>query len=144
VRAKEFHYDVTLEDGGRMVADETSPLEHAEGWKPDHYLVAALLRCTLESLQYHAERAGLDASGRASGHAMVTKRQSDERYGLVEISVALEVAVEPDPRRRRARRADRESRARLLRRRVADEGARLHVDGEREDGQASSGAIVRP
>jgi uncharacterized OsmC-like protein len=97
VRAKEFHYDVTLEDGGRMVADETSPLEHAEGWKPDHYLVAALLRCTLESLQYHADRAGLDASGRASGHAMVTKRQSDERYGLVEISAALEVAVEPDP-----------------------------------------------
>lgn len=97
MRAKEFHYDVTLEDGGRMVADETTPLEHAEGWKPDHYLVAALLRCTLESLQYHAERAGLDASGRASGNAMVTKRQSDERYGLVEISVALEVAVEPDP-----------------------------------------------
>jgi uncharacterized OsmC-like protein len=97
VRAKEFHYDVTLEDSGRMVADETSPLEHAEGWKPDHYLVAALLRCTLESLQYHAERTGLDASGRASGHAMVTKRESDERYGLVEISAALEVAVEPDP-----------------------------------------------
>ena len=28
---------------------------------------------------------------------MVTKRESDERYGLVEISAALEVAVEPDP-----------------------------------------------
>jgi uncharacterized OsmC-like protein len=97
VRAKEFHYDVTLEDGGRMVADETSRLQHADGWKPDHYLLAALLRCTLESLEYHAERGGLETSGRASGHALVTKRESDERYGLVEITAVLEVAVEPDP-----------------------------------------------
>ena len=61
MRAKEFHYDVTLEDGGRMVADETVPLDSAEGWKPDHYLLAALLRCTLEALEYHAGagRAGL-------------------------------------------------------------------------------------
>jgi uncharacterized OsmC-like protein len=97
VRAKEFHYDVTLDDDGRMVADESAPLEHADGWKPDHYLLAALLRCTLEALEYHADRAGLRSSGRASGHAMVTKRESDGRYGLVEVSAALEVAIEPDP-----------------------------------------------
>jgi uncharacterized OsmC-like protein len=97
VHAKEFHYDVTLEDGGRMVADEAVTLESAEGWKPDHYLLAALLRCTLEALEYHAKRAGLDTSGRATGHALVTKRESDARYALVEVSVALEVAVEPDP-----------------------------------------------
>ena len=97
MRAKEFHYAVTLEDGGRMVADETSALEHAEGWKPDHYLLAALLRCTLEALEHHAKRGGLESSGRASGHALVTKRESDERYALAELSATLEVALEPDP-----------------------------------------------
>jgi organic hydroperoxide reductase OsmC/OhrA len=97
VRAKEFHYDVTLEDGGGMIADGTSPLESADDWKPDHYLVAALLRCTLESLEYHAKRAGLESSGRAEGHAVVTRRESDDRYALVEINASLEVAVEPDP-----------------------------------------------
>jgi uncharacterized OsmC-like protein len=86
-----------LEDSGRMVADERAALEHADGWKPDHYLLAALLRCTLEALEYHADRAGLQSSGRGSGHAMVTKRESDGRYGLVEVSAALEVAIDPDP-----------------------------------------------
>ncbi len=144
VRAKEFHYDVTVEEGGRMVADGTSPLESADDWKPDHYLVAALLRCSLESLEYHAKRGGLESSGRASGHALVTKRESDDRYALVEISASLEVAVEPDPGRRRRCGAACEGRTRLLRRRVAHRAARVHVDGERAGAQPSSGAIVRP
>ena len=95
--AKEFTYEVRLEDGGAMLADGSGPIEAPEAWKPDHFLVAALLTCTLESLRYHAERAGLEASGRGEGHALVTKREADERYAVVEVVVSYEIALEPDP-----------------------------------------------
>jgi len=97
VAAKEFTYEVRLEDGGAMLADGSGPIEAPEAWKPDHFLVAALLTCTLESLRYHVERAGLEASGRGEGHALVTKREADERYAVVEVVVSYEIALEPDP-----------------------------------------------
>ena len=97
VEAKEFTYYVLLEDGGVMLADGTGAIDAPEAWKPDHFLVAALLRCTLQSLRYHADRAGLEASGRGEGHALVTKRAADERYAVVEIGVAYDIALEPDP-----------------------------------------------
>jgi len=97
VAAKEFTYEVRLEDGGAMLADGSGPIEAPEAWRPDHFLVAALLTCTLESLRYHVERAGLEASGRGEGHALVTKREADERYAVVEVVVSYELALEPDP-----------------------------------------------
>ena len=97
MQAKEFTYDVRLEDGGVMLADGEGAIDAPEVWKPDHFLVAALLTCTIESLRYHAERAGLEASGRGLGPARVTKRETDQRYAVVEISATYEIALEPDP-----------------------------------------------
>ena len=95
--AKTFRYAVTLEDRERLLAEGRSPLQPGEAWSPDHLVVAALLRCTLESLEYHAERAGLTSSGRGEGVATVTKRERDGRYAIVELVADLEAAVEPDP-----------------------------------------------
>ncbi len=97
MKAKEFTYDVRLEDGGVLLADGEGAIDPPEAWKPDHFLVAALLTCTLESLSYHAERVGLEVSGRGEGHALVTKREADDRYATVEIAVTYEVVLEPDP-----------------------------------------------
>jgi uncharacterized OsmC-like protein len=97
VAAKEFTYDVRLEDGGVLLADGHGAISAPEVWKPDHFLVAALLTCTLESLRYHAERAGLEASGRGEGRALVTKREADGRYAVVEIAASYEIALAPDP-----------------------------------------------
>ena len=97
VTAKKFSYDVRLEDGGVMLADGQGALCAPEVWKPDHFLVAALLTCTLQSLRYHADRAGLEASGRGGGRALVTKRAEDERYAVVEIVVSYDIALEPKP-----------------------------------------------
>ena len=97
MQRKEFRYAVTLEDGGRMLAEGRGALEPSDAWSPDHFLVAALLRCSLQSLAYHAGRAGLESSGRGDGRTLVTKRESDERYATVEIAADLEVALEPDP-----------------------------------------------
>ena len=97
VQVKEFTYDVLLEDGGVMLADGAGAIDAPEAWKPDHFLVAALLRCTLQALRYHAERAGLEASGRGEGRALVTKREADERYAVVEIVVSYDIALASDP-----------------------------------------------
>ena len=97
VAAKEFTYDVLLEDGGVLLADGEGAIDPPEAWKPDHFVVAALLTCTLQSLRYHAERAGLESSGRGEGRALVTKRETDERYAVVEIVASYEVALQPDP-----------------------------------------------
>ena len=97
VAAKEFNYEVRLEDGGVMLADGEGPIDPPGAWKPDHFLVAALLTCTLKSLRYHAERAGLETSGRGAGRALVSKRETDERYAVVEIAVSYELALQPDP-----------------------------------------------
>jgi organic hydroperoxide reductase OsmC/OhrA len=95
-QAKEFRYEVTLEDGGRLLAEDVSPLEPDEEWSGDHFVLAGLLHCTLASLRYHARRVGRTASGRGDGRAVVTKRESDGRYAIVELEVELEAAVEPD------------------------------------------------
>ena len=97
VGAKEFTYEVRVEDGGVMLADGAGAIEPPGAWKPDHYLLAALLTCALESLRYHAERAGLEASGRGEGRARVTKREADERYAVVEIVASYEIALAPEP-----------------------------------------------
>jgi organic hydroperoxide reductase OsmC/OhrA len=103
VHAKEFRYEASIDDGGRMFADGTAPLEPGAAWSADHLVVAALLRCSLESLAYHAARAGLESSGRGDGFARVTKRESDGRFAIVEVEARLEVALEPDPGEERTR-----------------------------------------
>jgi organic hydroperoxide reductase OsmC/OhrA len=95
VAAKEFRYEVTLEDGGTLLAEGTAPLDAGSAWSADHLVVAALLRCSLQSLRYHAERAGLETAGRGVGRARVTKRDSDGRYAIVEVEAMLDVVVQP-------------------------------------------------
>jgi uncharacterized OsmC-like protein len=97
VRPKEFRYAVELDRGGTVSADGTSPLDLRDEWTPEHLVLAGLVRCTIESLRFHAEREGIDfvAGGSASG--LVTKREPNDRYAFVEIDVELEVRLEPQP-----------------------------------------------
>ena len=97
VRPKEFRYAVELDRGGTVSADGTTPLDLPDEWTPEHLVLAGLVRCTIESLRFHAEREGIDfvASGSASG--FVTKREPNDRYAFVEVDVELEVRLEPQP-----------------------------------------------
>ena len=97
-RAKDFRYAIGLDASGRLTVEGADPLELAEAWTPEHLVLAGLTRCTLQSLRYHAQRAGIDlraASASASGR--VTKRESDERYAFVELHCRIEVELEPPP-----------------------------------------------
>ena len=95
--AKEFRYAIALDRAGRLTAEGASPLELAEPWTPEHLVLAGLLRCTLQSLRFHADREGVDFLARAGASGTVTKRPGDGRYAFVEIDVELNLELEPPP-----------------------------------------------
>ena len=97
--AKRFEYAVDVDRAGRVAVATHEPLQLADEWTPDHLLLAALARCTIESAAYHARRSGADLVASASASGVVTKREEDGRYAFVEIECALDVEVEPTPSR---------------------------------------------
>jgi organic hydroperoxide reductase OsmC/OhrA len=97
VRTKVLEYAASVDRAGRISAEGSAPVQLGEEWTPEHLLLAALGRCSLASLVYHAKRAQLDAVGSASAHAVVTRREEDGRYAVVDVECALEVDVDPEP-----------------------------------------------
>jgi len=98
VKAKQLRYAVDLSSTGELTEEHGAALDSPAEWSPEHLLLAALLRCSLKSLRYHAERSGVEvraASG--SSRTLVTKRETDERYALVETELELAVELEPEP-----------------------------------------------
>jgi organic hydroperoxide reductase OsmC/OhrA len=97
VRAKRFEYAIALDRAGRLSAEGEGELDPHHVWTADHLLLAALARCVVESLRFHAGRAGLDAVASAEANGVVTKREPDGRYAFVEIDCALDVELETTP-----------------------------------------------
>jgi uncharacterized OsmC-like protein len=98
MQAKEFRYAVDLDEGGSLRAEDGTPLDADPAWSPEHLLLAALIRCSLKSLGYHARRAGIEVSDpHGSARALFTKRESDDRYAAVENEVDLAVRLTPRP-----------------------------------------------
>jgi organic hydroperoxide reductase OsmC/OhrA len=95
VKAKVFDYAVEIDRGGRMTIPGGAQIAAPEGWSPDHLLLAALVQCSIESLTYHARRAGhvVRASGFASG--TVTRRDDDGRYAFVDIECRIDAELTP-------------------------------------------------
>jgi organic hydroperoxide reductase OsmC/OhrA len=96
--AKELRYAVELTARGELRTEHGIALATPAEWSPEHLLLAALVRCALKSLHHHTSRTGVkvpSASGR--GRALVTRRQADERYAVVDADVELAVELEPEP-----------------------------------------------
>src|SRR5690348_1002336 len=94
-RAKVFEYDVELDRGGRLTIPGGGQFVTPEGWSADHLLLAALVRCSIDSFAYHARRAGHTITGTGSAHGTVTKTEGDGRYRFVSISARLDVQLTP-------------------------------------------------
>jgi organic hydroperoxide reductase OsmC/OhrA len=94
VAAQRFEYAAAVDRAGRISADGSAPLALGDEWTPEHLVLAGLARCTLASLSFHAQRAGLDLTATASAAGVVTKREDDDRYAFVEIDCRLEVELE--------------------------------------------------
>jgi uncharacterized OsmC-like protein len=98
VGAKELRYAVDLTSTGELTEEHGVAIDVPAEWSPEHLLLAALVRCSLKSLRYHAERKGI-AVRSASGNSrtLVTKRETDDRFALVQTDVELVVELEPEP-----------------------------------------------
>lgn len=90
-----FEYAVEIDRGGRMSVPGGAQVASPEGWSPDHLLLAALVRCSIDAFAYHARRAGRETDASGSAHGTITKRDADGRYAFVEINVEIDVTVTP-------------------------------------------------
>ena len=102
VKAKELRYAVDLTTAGELREENGVLLDASPEWSPEHLLLAALVRCSLKSLRYHAERTGVDVrSASGSSRTLVTKRKTDEprqqtraRQQFTSSSCSLRLALE--------------------------------------------------
>jgi organic hydroperoxide reductase OsmC/OhrA len=98
VKGKKLRYAVELAAGGELTEENGVVLATPADWTPEHLLLAALVRCSLKSLRFHARRSGVEVrSAAGSARTLVTKRKSDERYAMVDTEVELRVELEPEP-----------------------------------------------
>jgi organic hydroperoxide reductase OsmC/OhrA len=95
VAPKSFEYAAALDRTGRILAENDAPVELEEVWLPEHLVLAAIARCTVAALRFHARTSTVAASARAKG--VVTRRGEDRKYAFVEIDVALDVDMAPPP-----------------------------------------------
>jgi uncharacterized OsmC-like protein len=96
---KRFEYRASLDRGGKILADGGAPLEPGEEWTPEHLVLAGLMRCTLKSVRFHAERSEVSVAGSAAADGVVTKREEDGRYAFSEVECGLDVELDPAPER---------------------------------------------
>jgi uncharacterized OsmC-like protein len=94
VRAKRFEYAIAIDRAGRLHAEGEAAIDPDPVWTADHLLLAALARCTITSLRFHAERAGVDMVASAEASGVVTKREEDGRYAFVEVDCAIDVELD--------------------------------------------------
>jgi uncharacterized OsmC-like protein len=95
--AKRLEFSASIAEDGSLCAEGREKLDPGDTWTPEHLVLAALCRCTLASLRFHAEHANVKATGTAAASGVVTKREPDGRYAFVEILCGLDVALDPPP-----------------------------------------------
>lgn len=95
-RARVFEYRVSTDPDWTAHSEQGGTgITREDAWTPEHLLLAALTRCTLTSLEYHAKRADVAFTARADAHGTVTRREEDGRFAVVAASVAFDVSFEP-------------------------------------------------
>ncbi len=96
-RAKVFEYGAAVDRAGRISTGGGAASALGDEWSPDDLLLAALVRCSIQSLVFHARRAGIDVAAQGTARGRVTKPEGEERYRLVEADVAIEAELDPLP-----------------------------------------------
>jgi organic hydroperoxide reductase OsmC/OhrA len=94
-RAKVLEYAIEVDRAGRMTIPGGAQISPGEGWSADHLLLAALVRCSLDSFEYHARRAGHEVSSSGEAQGTVTQRETDGRYAFVEVDVRIDAQLTP-------------------------------------------------
>ena len=88
-------YRVDLSRDGSLVTDRGRALDMPSAWTPEHLVLAALARCTLLALEFHAKKLSVSVSVSATADGHVNRRE-DGSWGFVHISCALDVTLAPE------------------------------------------------
>ncbi len=94
-RPKVLEYAVAVDGAGRMTIPGGGQFVPPEGWSADHLLLAALVRCSIDSFSYHARRAGHEVTASGEAQGTITKSEDDGRYRFVEIGVRIDAQLTP-------------------------------------------------
>jgi uncharacterized OsmC-like protein len=88
-------YRVDLARDGSLTTERGRTLEIPPAWTPEHLVLAALVRCTLLALEYHARKlaAKVGMSATAEGHV---NRREDGTWGFVHIDCAVDMTLDPE------------------------------------------------
>ena len=78
------------------MAEGEAALEPSDAWSAEHLVLAGLMRCTLESLRFHADRASVEVDGTAAADAVVSRRE-DGRFAFTDVECRLDVQLAPAP-----------------------------------------------
>jgi organic hydroperoxide reductase OsmC/OhrA len=78
-------------------AAHEEPLDPKADWSPEALVLAGLIKCSLASLDFFGARKNIATGGGGSADGVVARRDSDDRYGFVEINCRLDVTLEPKP-----------------------------------------------
>src|SRR5438067_4229488 len=95
VAAKTLEYAVELDEGGHLTVPGGGQFVPPEGWSADHLLLAALVRCSIDSFAYHARRAGHTVAASGTAQGTITKAGDDGRYRFVAIDVRVDAQLTP-------------------------------------------------
>jgi organic hydroperoxide reductase OsmC/OhrA len=93
--AKVFEYAAEIDRAGRMTIPGGAQIDPAEGWSADHLLLAALIRCSIDSFTYHARRAGHEVEAQGQARGTVTKASPEDRYAFVSLDVRIDAQLTP-------------------------------------------------
>ena len=93
--AKILEYAVGLDNAGRMTIPGGGQFVPPEGWSADHLLLAALVRCSIDSFAHHARKAGHEVAASGEAQGKITKSGEDGRYRFVEIDVRIDAQLTP-------------------------------------------------
>ena len=93
--AKVLEYAVEVDNGGRMTIPGGGQFVPPEGWSADHLLLAALVRCSIDSFAYHARRGGHEVAASGEAQGTVTRSGEDGRYRFVQINVRINAQLTP-------------------------------------------------
>lgn len=93
----QFEYAVSVTSRGHALAENGSPAPRDLTWSPEHLLLESLIRCSIQSLTFHADRAGIAVSATGDARGVVERPKGEKRMRLAEIRCDLAVTFEPLP-----------------------------------------------
>jgi organic hydroperoxide reductase OsmC/OhrA len=96
VRPKRSEFAVAVDRDGRVAAESGAAVHFGHEWTAEHLLLAALARCSLAALSYHARRDGLWLQASAKAHGLVARRPGGD-WGFVELECAIDARLDPAP-----------------------------------------------